>query len=44
MVNSSKGDLAYTLVDLDGPVPEDLAQQITSIKGVVMARRVPEPV
>ena len=27
MVNSSKGDIAYTLVDLDAPVPDSLVQQ-----------------
>ena len=43
MVNSSKGDLAYTLLDLDGPVPAELAQKIASIKGVVMARLVDAP-
>jgi D-3-phosphoglycerate dehydrogenase len=43
MVNSSKGDLAYTLVDLDAPVPETLVQKIASIKGVVMARLVDAP-
>jgi D-3-phosphoglycerate dehydrogenase len=44
MINSSKGDLAYTLVDLDSPVPDTLVQQIASIKGVVMARKVDAPV
>jgi D-3-phosphoglycerate dehydrogenase len=38
MVNSSRGDLAYTLVDLDGPVPPAVFKQIASIKGVLMAR------
>jgi D-3-phosphoglycerate dehydrogenase len=43
MVNSSKGELAYTVVDLDGPVPETVLEQIASIKGVVMARLIAEP-
>jgi D-3-phosphoglycerate dehydrogenase len=43
MVNSSKGDLAYTLVDLDAPVPESLVAKITGINGVVMARLVDAP-
>ena len=43
MVNSSKGDLAYTLVDLDAPVPESVVSQIASIKGVVMARLIDKP-
>ena len=43
MVNSSKGDLAYTLVDLDAPVPDAVVQRIASIKGVVMALLVDTP-
>jgi D-3-phosphoglycerate dehydrogenase len=38
MVNSSRGDLAYTIVDLDVPVPPDVFKKIASLKGVVMAR------
>jgi D-3-phosphoglycerate dehydrogenase len=43
MVNSSKGDLAYTLVDLDAPVPDAVLKQISSLKGIVMARLVDAP-
>ena len=43
MVNSSKGELAYTVVDLDAPVPDALVKQIGSIKGVLMARLAPAP-
>jgi D-3-phosphoglycerate dehydrogenase / 2-oxoglutarate reductase len=43
MVNSSKGDLAYTLVDLDGPVPDEVVAQLSAISGVVMVRRIDEP-
>lgn len=43
MVNSSKGDLAYTLADLDAPVPADVVAKIGSIPGVVMARLVDAP-
>ena len=43
MVNSSKGELAYTVVDLDGPVPDAVFKQISGIKGVVMARLIQEP-
>ena len=43
MVNSSKGDLAYTLVDLDGPVPDEVVAQLTAVTGVVMVRRIDEP-
>ena len=43
MVNSSKGELAYTVVDLDAPVPDALVKQICGIKGVLMARLAPAP-
>ncbi|MEW6331879.1 MAG: NAD(P)-dependent oxidoreductase, partial [Pseudomonadota bacterium] len=38
MVNRSRGDYAYTVVDLDSPVPEDVRQKIAGINGVLMAR------
>ncbi len=38
MVNRSRGDHAYTVVDLDSPVPEDVRQKIAGINGVLMAR------
>ena len=38
MVNMSKGELAYTVVDLDAPVPADVAARIGGIKGVLMTR------
>jgi D-3-phosphoglycerate dehydrogenase len=40
MVNRSRGDLAYTVVDLDNPVPEAVRQQIAAIGGVLMTRLV----
>jgi len=43
MVNSSKGELAYTVVDLDAPVPAPVFKQVSSIKGVLMARLMTEP-
>jgi D-3-phosphoglycerate dehydrogenase / 2-oxoglutarate reductase len=43
MMNSSKGDLAYTVVDLDAAVPPALFDQLRAIPGVVMARLIPEP-
>ena len=43
MVNMSRGNLAYTLVDLDSPVPETLRQHIAAIKGVLMARIIDPP-
>ncbi|MEZ5088072.1 MAG: phosphoglycerate dehydrogenase [Tessaracoccus sp.] len=38
LLNKSRGELAYTLVDVDGNVPDDLLQRITSIDGVLNAR------
>jgi D-3-phosphoglycerate dehydrogenase len=38
MVNRSRGDYAYTLVDLDNPVPESVRQKVAGIHGVLMAR------
>jgi len=38
MVNRSRGDHAYTIVDLDSPVPEDVRQKVAAIGGVLMAR------
>ncbi len=43
MVNMSRGDLAYTVVDLDNPIPAKVVQQIASIHGVLMARLLPPP-
>jgi len=38
MVNRSRGDYAYTIVDLDNPVPEAVRQKVAGIPGVLMAR------
>jgi D-3-phosphoglycerate dehydrogenase len=43
MVNMSRGELAYTLVDLDAPVPAEIAARISAISGVLMARIVDPP-
>jgi D-3-phosphoglycerate dehydrogenase len=43
MVNSSRGDLAYTVVDLDAAVPAEVVKQVTKIKGVLMARLLDAP-
>jgi D-3-phosphoglycerate dehydrogenase len=43
MVNSSRGDVAFTVVDLDAPVPPALVSRIAGIKGVLMARLVAAP-
>ena len=39
MRNESRNGLAYTLIDLDGAIGEDVLQQIRNIEGVLNARR-----
>ncbi|HEX7972737.1 MAG TPA: phosphoglycerate dehydrogenase [Thiobacillus sp.] len=41
MVNKSKGDMAYTLVDVDSAVPAELRQQLSAIAGVLAVRYLP---
>ncbi|BAU48627.1 3-phosphoglycerate dehydrogenase [Sulfurifustis variabilis] len=43
MVNMSRGELAYTVVDLDSPIPEAVREHIAGIQGVLMARIVDPP-
>lgn len=43
MVNMSRGELAYTVVDLDSPIPETVKNQIASIQGVMMVRVIEPP-
>ncbi|MEK7303439.1 MAG: phosphoglycerate dehydrogenase [Pseudomonadota bacterium] len=38
MVNRSRGELAYTIVDLDAAVPDAVRQKIAAIPGVLMTR------
>ncbi len=40
MLNKSRGELAYTLVDVDQPVPEQTIAGISAIEGVLAARLV----
>jgi len=40
MVNRSRGDYAYTVVDLDSPLPADVVKKVASIEGVLMTRTV----
>jgi D-3-phosphoglycerate dehydrogenase len=42
-VNSSRGEVAYTVVDLDAEVPPELVKTIAGTKGVLMARLMPAP-
>jgi D-3-phosphoglycerate dehydrogenase / 2-oxoglutarate reductase len=41
MVNKSKGDMAYTLVDVDTDVTDAVIQQLTTIDGVLAVRYLP---
>src|SRR5579885_153225 len=38
LLNKSRGDLAYTLVDVDQPVPPAVLDEIAAIKGVLRTR------
>ena len=38
LLNKSKGEVAYTLIDIDGRVPAGLVERIASIQGVLCAR------
>ena len=38
MVNRSRADYAYTVVDLDSPITEDVRLKVAGIAGVLMAR------
>ncbi|SEK80573.1 phosphoglycerate dehydrogenase [Nitrosovibrio tenuis] len=43
MGNKSRGEMAYTLVDVDSPVPQEALDEIAAIKGVLMVRYLPVP-
>ena len=41
MLNKSKGEMAYTLLDVDSAVPPGVIERITAIKGVLVVRYLP---
>jgi D-3-phosphoglycerate dehydrogenase len=41
MVNKSRGEMAYTLVDVDSPIQPDAIRAIASIEGVLSVRAIP---
>ncbi len=43
MMNKSRGEMAYTLVDTDSTILPELAAQIAAIDGVLMVRDLPLP-
>ena len=40
MINQSRGDIAYTVVDVDSPLTESVLEAVRNIDGVMMARSV----
>ena len=42
MVNKSRGEMAYTLVDVDSPVPSGALDEIRAIAGVLAVRYLPQ--
>lgn len=38
MINQSRGDIAYTVVDTDSPISEAIRKKVRAIDGVMMAR------
>ena len=38
MLNKSRGDLAYTIIDIDKPAGDDVLQEISKIEGVLAVR------
>ncbi|MBC5782049.1 phosphoglycerate dehydrogenase [Ramlibacter sp. USB13] len=43
MVNKSRGEMAYTLVDVDSPVGEPVLAALRAIEGVLSVRYLPQP-
>ncbi len=44
LLNKSMGELAYTIVDVNGPIDAPLEQRLRDIEGVLMVRNLGEPV
>ena len=42
MVNKSRGEMAYTLVDVDSPVHDAVVEAIAAIEGVLSVRAIPQ--
>jgi D-3-phosphoglycerate dehydrogenase len=41
MLNKSRGEMAYTLVDADSPVPHEVVEELCELKGVLAVRYLP---
>ncbi|MEX1266522.1 MAG: phosphoglycerate dehydrogenase [Woeseia sp.] len=44
LLNKSQGELAYTIVDLDGPVADETLKALRQIKGVLRLRNLGKPI
>jgi D-3-phosphoglycerate dehydrogenase len=44
LLNKSSGEVAYTIVDLAGPVPDETIAAIRQIKGVLALRNLGKPI
>jgi D-3-phosphoglycerate dehydrogenase / 2-oxoglutarate reductase len=42
MVNKSRGDIAYTMLDLDSPAPQTALNKVKAIAGVMNVRELPQ--
>jgi D-3-phosphoglycerate dehydrogenase len=42
LLNKSRGEIAYTLVDVDGPIPDSIVERIAGIEGVLSMRVIPD--
>lgn len=40
MINQSRGDIAYTIVDVDSSIPDSIVKTIKSLDGVMIARAI----
>ena len=40
MLNRSRGEMAYTLVDVDKPIPQQMLDEILAIDGVLAVRTI----
>jgi D-3-phosphoglycerate dehydrogenase len=43
LLNKSRGDVAYALIDLDGDIPEAMLTTLRAIPGVLSVRRIGAP-
>ena len=43
LLNKSLGELAYTVVDLDGPIPDQTMETLQQIDGVLALRNLGKP-